>query len=191
MREVLVSDHIDFFPIIWHLHLLSRIKLEILSCCSRLWNIQDQTWQLWQVTHTRYVWIKQKKLSFIQERSSVNGSFFGGGGGLCTQNVISRVASLPLVSSTYDMVSVAYVNTKGSHPYLKSVCEIAEKGVKTITAVAITTALPIIQRLEPQSKTNSLFYIFVLFLLTAFAFHSVRFFRLLHMVLRHLLVSHT
>nr|XP_056704052.1 perilipin-2 [Euleptes europaea] len=66
------------------------------------------------------------------------------------QNVVSRVANLPLVSSTYDMVSSAYINTKDNHPYLKSVCEIAEKGVKTITAMAVTSALPIIQRLEPQ-----------------------------------------
>ncbi|XP_060093225.1 perilipin-2 [Heteronotia binoei] len=66
------------------------------------------------------------------------------------QNVVSRVANLPLVSSTYDMVSSAYINTKDNHPYIKSVCEIAEKGVKTITAVAMTSALPIIQRLEPQ-----------------------------------------
>ncbi|XP_007423544.1 perilipin-2 isoform X1 [Python bivittatus] len=66
------------------------------------------------------------------------------------QNVVSRVASLPLVSSTYDMVSSAYISTKDNYPYLKSVCEMAEKGVKTITAVALTSALPIIQKLEPQ-----------------------------------------
>ncbi|XP_067409234.1 perilipin-2 isoform X1 [Emydura macquarii macquarii] len=66
------------------------------------------------------------------------------------QNVVARVVSLPLVSSTYDMVSTAYVNTKDNHPYLKSVCEIAEKGVKTITAVAMTSAMPILQKLEPQ-----------------------------------------
>ncbi|XP_075787620.1 perilipin-2 isoform X2 [Pelodiscus sinensis] len=66
------------------------------------------------------------------------------------QNVVARVAKLPLVSSTYDMVSSAYVNTKDNHPYLKSVCEIAEKGVKTISAVAMTSAMPIIQKLEPQ-----------------------------------------
>ncbi|XP_058280035.1 perilipin-2 isoform X3 [Hirundo rustica] len=66
------------------------------------------------------------------------------------QNVVSRVANLPLVSSTYDMVSTAYITTKDNHPYLKSVCEIAEKGVKTITAVAMTSAMPIIQKLEPQ-----------------------------------------
>ncbi|XP_078532092.1 perilipin-2-like isoform X1 [Lissotriton helveticus] len=66
------------------------------------------------------------------------------------QNVVSRVVSLPLVSSAYDMVSSAYANTKENHPYLRSVCEVAEKGVLTITAVAFTTAKPILQKMEPQ-----------------------------------------
>ncbi|NXK78119.1 PLIN2 protein, partial [Amazona guildingii] len=66
------------------------------------------------------------------------------------QNIVLRVVNLPLVSSTYDMVSTAYSTTKDNHPYLKSVCEIAEKGVKTITSVAVTSAMPIIQKLEPQ-----------------------------------------
>ncbi|KAM9213487.1 perilipin-2 isoform 3-T3 [Leptosomus discolor] len=66
------------------------------------------------------------------------------------QNIVSRIVNLPLVSSTYDMVSTAYITTKDNHPYLKSVCEIAEKGVKTITSVAMTSAMPIIQKLEPQ-----------------------------------------
>uniref|UniRef100_A0A250YHY6 Perilipin n=1 Tax=Castor canadensis TaxID=51338 RepID=A0A250YHY6_CASCN len=64
--------------------------------------------------------------------------------------VMTRVANLPLVSSTYDLVSSAYVSTKDQYPYLKSVCEMAEKGVKTMTSVAVTSALPIIQKLEPQ-----------------------------------------
>ncbi|XP_003407390.2 perilipin-2 isoform X1 [Loxodonta africana] len=65
-------------------------------------------------------------------------------------SVVTRVANLPLVSSTYDLVFSAYISTKDQHPYLKSVCEIAEKGMKTITSVAVTSALPIIQKLEPQ-----------------------------------------
>lgn len=65
-------------------------------------------------------------------------------------SVVTRVANLPLVSSTYDLVSSAYISTKGQHPYLRSVCEMAEKGVKTVTSVAVTSALPIIQKLEPQ-----------------------------------------
>ncbi|XP_041116584.1 perilipin-2-like isoform X2 [Polyodon spathula] len=66
------------------------------------------------------------------------------------QNVLARMASLPLVSSTYDMVSTVYCNTKENHPYIKSVCEVAENSVKTITSVALTSAMPIIQKLEPQ-----------------------------------------
>ncbi|XP_063791306.1 perilipin-2-like isoform X2 [Pseudophryne corroboree] len=66
------------------------------------------------------------------------------------QNVVERLINLPLVSSTYDMVSSAYINTKDNHPYLKSVCDVAEKSVKTITSVAVTSAAPILQRLEPQ-----------------------------------------
>lgn len=65
-------------------------------------------------------------------------------------SVVTRVANLPLVSSTYDLVSSAYISTKDQHPYLRSVCEMAEKGVRTMTSVAVTSALPIIQKLEPQ-----------------------------------------
>ncbi|XP_063815040.1 perilipin-2-like [Pseudophryne corroboree] len=66
------------------------------------------------------------------------------------QNVVVRLINLPLVSSTYDMVSSAYIHTKDNHPYLKSVCSVAERSVKTITLVAVTSARPILQRLEPQ-----------------------------------------
>lgn len=71
---------------------------------------------------------------------------------LCLQSVVMRVANLPLVSSTYDLVSSTYVSTKDHYPYLRSVCEMAEKGVKTVTSVAMTSARPIIQKLEPQSE---------------------------------------
>ncbi|XP_075195403.1 perilipin-2-like isoform X2 [Anomaloglossus baeobatrachus] len=66
------------------------------------------------------------------------------------QNVVVRLINLPFVSSTYDMVSSTYVTTKDNHPYLKSVCDVAEKSVKSITSVAITSAMPILQKLEPQ-----------------------------------------
>uniref|UniRef100_A0A8C5NZ90 Perilipin n=1 Tax=Jaculus jaculus TaxID=51337 RepID=A0A8C5NZ90_JACJA len=65
-------------------------------------------------------------------------------------SVVTRVANLPLVSSTYDLVSSTYISTKDHYPCLKSVCEMAEKGVKTMTSVAVTSALPIIHKLEPQ-----------------------------------------
>ncbi|XP_018090920.1 perilipin 2 L homeolog isoform X1 [Xenopus laevis] len=66
------------------------------------------------------------------------------------QSVVDRIINLPFVSSTYDMVSSAYTNTKENHPYIKSVCDVAEKSVKSITSVALTSAMPIIHRLEPQ-----------------------------------------
>ncbi|XP_017269824.1 perilipin-2 [Kryptolebias marmoratus] len=69
---------------------------------------------------------------------------------LTNQSVVERVTSLPLVSSTYSMVFGVYSNTKDNHPYIKSVFEAAEQGVRTITSVALTTASPIIGKLEPQ-----------------------------------------
>nr|XP_033805921.1 perilipin-2-like isoform X2 [Geotrypetes seraphini] len=66
------------------------------------------------------------------------------------QNVVVRVVNLPLVSSTCAMVLSAYTSTKENHPYLKSACEVAEKRLKIITAVALTSAKPVIQKLEPK-----------------------------------------
>lgn len=62
------------------------------------------------------------------------------------------MTSLPLVSSTYDLVSSVYSNTKDNHPYIRTVCEAAEQGVRSLTSVALTTVSPIIDKLEPQSK---------------------------------------
>uniref|UniRef100_UPI00398ED54F perilipin-3-like isoform X2 n=1 Tax=Pristiophorus japonicus TaxID=55135 RepID=UPI00398ED54F len=66
------------------------------------------------------------------------------------QNVVNRVTNLPLVSSAYDMVSAVYNSTKENHPYVKTVCDMAEQGVKTISAVAVSGAKPIMDKLEPQ-----------------------------------------
>uniref|UniRef100_A0A3Q3X0W1 Perilipin n=1 Tax=Mola mola TaxID=94237 RepID=A0A3Q3X0W1_MOLML len=65
-------------------------------------------------------------------------------------NVVERVTSLPLVSSTYGLVSSMYSNTKDTHPYIRSVCEAAELGVRSITSVVFTTASPLFDKLEPQ-----------------------------------------
>ncbi|XP_060701937.1 perilipin-3-like [Hemiscyllium ocellatum] len=66
------------------------------------------------------------------------------------QNVVDRVTNLPLVSSACEMVSAAYNSTKENHPYVKTICDVAEQGVKTITAVAASGAKPIVDKLEPQ-----------------------------------------
>uniref|UniRef100_A0A803W5I7 Uncharacterized protein n=1 Tax=Ficedula albicollis TaxID=59894 RepID=A0A803W5I7_FICAL len=71
------------------------------------------------------------------------------------QSIGTRVANLPLVSSAYDMVSSAYTCTKESHPYVRSVCDAAERGVKTLTAAAASGAQPLLTRLEPQSECGA------------------------------------
>ncbi|XP_005060294.2 PREDICTED: perilipin-3-like [Ficedula albicollis] len=73
------------------------------------------------------------------------------------QSIGTRVANLPLVSSAYDMVSSAYTCTKESHPYVRSVCDAAERGVKTLTAAAASGAQPLLTRLEPQISTANEF----------------------------------
>ncbi|XP_065514899.1 perilipin-3-like isoform X3 [Lathamus discolor] len=69
------------------------------------------------------------------------------------KSVVSRVAGLALVSCACGAVSTAYSSTKESHPYVRSVCDAAEKGVKTLTAAAVSGAQPILTKLEPQLST--------------------------------------
>ncbi|NXP82369.1 PLIN3 protein, partial [Ramphastos sulfuratus] len=69
------------------------------------------------------------------------------------QSIGARVANLPLVSSACGAISSAYASTKDCHPYLKSVCDAAEKGVKTLTAAAVSGAQPLLSKLEPQIST--------------------------------------
>ncbi|XP_062967004.1 perilipin-3 isoform X1 [Cynocephalus volans] len=70
-------------------------------------------------------------------------------------SVVDRVANIPLISSTCDMVSAAYASTKESHPHVKTVCDVAEKGVRTLTAAAVSGAQPILSKLEPQIVSAS------------------------------------
>ncbi|XP_063149134.1 perilipin-3-like [Candoia aspera] len=66
------------------------------------------------------------------------------------QCVIRRVADLPLVSSTYEMVSSTYTSARNSHPALQAVLEMAEAGMKNIATSAASTAEPLLNIFEPQ-----------------------------------------
>ncbi|CAM2114694.1 unnamed protein product [Caretta caretta] len=66
------------------------------------------------------------------------------------QNLVSRVASLPLVSAAYDMVSTTYTSIKETHPVIRSICDVAETGVRTITSATVSGTQPILDQQEPQ-----------------------------------------
>ncbi|KAM7177618.1 perilipin-3-like [Macrochelys suwanniensis] len=69
------------------------------------------------------------------------------------QNVLRKVASLPLVNSAYDLAATAYASTKESHPYVRSICDMAEKGVTSITNVAVSSSQPVVTKPEPPVTT--------------------------------------
>ncbi|XP_007949297.1 perilipin-3 [Orycteropus afer afer] len=70
-------------------------------------------------------------------------------------SVVDRVANMPLIGSTCDMVSAAYTSAKENYPHVKYVCDVAEKGMKTLTAAAVSGAQPILSKLEPQLASAS------------------------------------
>ncbi|XP_033018454.1 perilipin-3-like [Lacerta agilis] len=71
------------------------------------------------------------------------------------QDVLKRATSLPLVSSTYDLAASAYASTKENHPYVKAVLDLAEKGVKHVSDIAVSGAQPLLNKLEPQVAAAS------------------------------------
>ncbi|XP_010123243.1 PREDICTED: perilipin-3-like, partial [Chlamydotis macqueenii] len=66
------------------------------------------------------------------------------------QDAVKQVANLALVSSARDMVSTAYASTKESHPYIRSVCDAAEKGVESMAGAAASCVQPVLTTLEPH-----------------------------------------
>ncbi|NXH59165.1 PLIN3 protein, partial [Rhabdornis inornatus] len=63
---------------------------------------------------------------------------------------VKEVANLSLVSSACDVVSAAYASTKERHPYLRSVCDAAEKGVQSVTEATASCVQPVLATLEPH-----------------------------------------
>ncbi|NWQ81987.1 PLIN3 protein, partial [Columbina picui] len=68
---------------------------------------------------------------------------------------VNQVANLTLVSSACDTVSTVYASTKESHPYIKSVCDAAEKGVRSVTEAAASCVQPVLTSLEPHVAAAS------------------------------------
>lgn len=70
------------------------------------------------------------------------------------QSAVQRVGRLPLVSSACGLLASVYSGTKHTHRYLRSLCEAAELGLRSLGSAALTTASPLIHRLEPQSECS-------------------------------------
>uniref|UniRef100_A0A8D0F6S3 Perilipin n=1 Tax=Strix occidentalis caurina TaxID=311401 RepID=A0A8D0F6S3_STROC len=66
--------------------------------------------------------------------------------------LVNKVANLTLVNSACDMVSTAYAFTKESHPYIRSVCDATEKGVKSVTEATASCVQPVLTTLEPHGN---------------------------------------
>ncbi|KAM9372246.1 perilipin-3-like [Phaethornis superciliosus] len=73
------------------------------------------------------------------------------------QVAVNQVANLTLTlaGSACDMVSAAYASTKQSHPYIQSMCDSAEKGVKSVTGATATCVQPLRTSLEPHVAAAS------------------------------------
>ncbi|XP_058047670.1 perilipin-3-like [Ahaetulla prasina] len=71
------------------------------------------------------------------------------------QDVLSRATNLPLVSSTYEMAASVYTSTKENCPYVKVVLDLAEKSVKHVSEMAMSSAQPFLSKLEPQVSVAS------------------------------------
>ncbi|XP_008835201.1 perilipin-5 isoform X2 [Nannospalax galili] len=69
------------------------------------------------------------------------------------QNVVQRMAALPLVRATCTAVSGAYHAAKDKHPLLGSACRLAEHCVCSVTSCALDHAQPLLDHLQPQLAT--------------------------------------
>ncbi|XP_075391719.1 perilipin-5 [Tenrec ecaudatus] len=69
------------------------------------------------------------------------------------QNVVQRVAALPLVRTTCTAVSDIYSKAKDRHPLLGSACRLAEHCVCGLTTCALDRAQPLLHHLQPQLAT--------------------------------------
>ncbi|KAM6248871.1 perilipin-3-like [Porphyrio hochstetteri] len=71
------------------------------------------------------------------------------------QDAVNQMANLTLVRSARDVVSTAYASAKESHPYIRSVCDAAEKGVKSVTVATASCVQPVLTTLEPHVAAAS------------------------------------
>uniref|UniRef100_A0A8D2LQ30 Perilipin n=1 Tax=Varanus komodoensis TaxID=61221 RepID=A0A8D2LQ30_VARKO len=86
----------------------------------------------WAASHTRLE--SESRLALHSCESSTTAPVMQGSTHT-THNIVTRVASLPLISSAYSMCSAFYTHAKETHPHLNTACSVVE----LVAAVAVGT----------------------------------------------------
>ncbi|NXG06491.1 PLIN3 protein, partial [Sakesphorus luctuosus] len=68
---------------------------------------------------------------------------------------VKEVASLPLVSSGWLVDPTVYASTKESHPCVRSACDAAEKGMRSVTEAKASCVQPVLTAVEPHVAAAS------------------------------------
>ncbi|KAK9959053.1 hypothetical protein ABG768_011138 [Culter alburnus] len=66
------------------------------------------------------------------------------------QNVFLRILNLRSVNAALESIEKTYISTKQSHPIIRSVCGLYEKGVSRAGSLALWSMQPALHVLEPQ-----------------------------------------
>ncbi|ROL43218.1 Perilipin-1 [Anabarilius grahami] len=66
------------------------------------------------------------------------------------QNVFLRILNLRSVSAALESIEKTYISTKQSHPIIRSLCGLYEKGVSRAGSLALWSMQPALHVLEPQ-----------------------------------------
>ncbi|KAM3614514.1 uncharacterized protein V6R79_015646 [Siganus canaliculatus] len=72
-------------------------------------------------------------------------------------SAVLRASRLPLVRSALQSVTSAYSEVKGRYPLLGMMGGVAEVSVRSISNIAMTRAMPLLQSLEPQVEVANSF----------------------------------
>ncbi|NXJ14965.1 PLIN3 protein, partial [Odontophorus gujanensis] len=63
---------------------------------------------------------------------------------------VNQLVDLTMSSSACDVASIVYASTKESHPYIRTMCDATEKGVKSLAEATASCVQPVLVSLEPQ-----------------------------------------
>ncbi|OXB81002.1 UNVERIFIED_CONTAM: hypothetical protein H355_006085 [Colinus virginianus] len=66
------------------------------------------------------------------------------------QDIVNHLADLTMSSAACDVASTVSASAKESHPYIRTMCDATEEGVKSVTEATASCVQPVLVSLEPQ-----------------------------------------